>query len=176
MDMKHSPEMRKAGFVAVAIAALALAGLAADKVTDAAKAYQSELETMMSQAPMTLIAKIEGWQFVRSDAWKEDNPTAKVIGKHRMGKAKFSKREIKDIFAEPGQYKIALYSKLVGTSSATRGTIDEMGLSNSKDATVTLKVFTVIRMVFKNEKLVDVRTWPKLEGSTMSGGNAWSVW
>jgi hypothetical protein len=175
--MKCSSGIRKAGVATLAMAALCLAGLAAaDKVVDKAKAYQAELETMMGQAPMTLITKIEGWQFLRSDAWKEDSPTAKVIGKHRMGKVKFSKQEIKDIFADPGQYKIAVYSKIVGTSEATRGTISDIGLSNNKDATVSLQIFTVIRMVFKNEKLVDVRTWPKIEGSTVSGGNSWSVW
>jgi hypothetical protein len=167
---------RKAGFAGLAIVALAFGCFAADKVTDAARVYQAELETMIGQAPMTLIAKIEEWQFLRSDAWKEDSPSAKAVGKHRMGKVKFSKQELREVFGGPGQYKVAVYSKLVGTSSATRGTISDIGLSNSKDATVTLKVFTVIRMVFRDEKLVNVRTWPKIEGSSVSGGNSWSVW
>jgi hypothetical protein len=173
--MKTS-RIRRTGLMALTMAVLCAAAAGADKVIEAAKAYQAELETMIGQAPMTLVDKIEGWQFLRSDAWKEDSPSAKAIGKHRMGKVKFSKQELKDVFGGPGQYKVAVYSKLVGTSSATRGTISEIGLSNNKDATITLKVFTVIRMVFKDEKLVNVRTWPKVEGSSMSGGNSWSVW
>jgi hypothetical protein len=166
----------KAAVLAFVVVVLSLTGLAADKVTDSARVYQAELETMKGQAPMTIIAKIEEWQFLRSDAWKADNPTAKDIGKHAMSKVKFSKQEIKDIFGGPGQYKIAVYSKMVGTSSATRGTISDIGMANNKDATVELKVFTVVRLVFRDEKLVDVRTWPKIEGSSMSGGNSWSVW
>lgn len=174
--MKFPSAIRKAGVMTLAISAFCLVALAGDKATDDAKAYQAELVTMKGQAPMTLIAKIEEWQFLRSDAWKADSPTPKIIGQHKMGKVKFSKQEIKDIFTAPGLYKIAIYSKIVGTSSATMGTISDIGMSNNKDATVDLKVFTVIRLVFRDEKLVDARTWPKIEGSSMSGGNSWRLY
>ena len=40
----------------------------------------------------------------------------------------------------------------------------------NKDATVDLQVYTVVRIVFKDEKLTNVRIWPKLELSGVSGG------
>ena len=107
----------------LAVAALGLAGLASDKITDNAKAYQAELDKMRGQVPLTVVAKVTEWEFQRSDTWMADNPTAKDIGKHPMSKAKFSKQEIKDIFGQPGRYKVGLYSKIVGTSQASMGTI-----------------------------------------------------
>jgi hypothetical protein len=165
----------KAGVLASAVAVLCLAGLASDKAADNAKAYQGELETMKGQAPPKILSKIAEWQFERADAWMAENPTAKDVGKHNLGKVKFSKQEIKDVFGEAGQYKVAIYSKVIGTSQATMGSISDIGMANHKDATIDLKIFAVIRLVFKEDKLINVRTWPKVEGSTMSGGNSWQV-
>ena len=105
-----------------------------------------------------------------------DSPAAKDIGKHPMGKTKFSKQEVKDIFGEAGHYKIGLYSKIVGTSTATMGSISDIGMQNNKDGTFELKIFTVVRMVFKDDRLINVKVYPKVEGSTISGGNSWRVY
>lgn len=173
--MSHSFGIKKAGALFLAVAVVCLAGVASDKATDDAKAYQAELETMKGQAPANIIMKLGEWKFEVSDAWRADNPTAKDISQHNRGKVKFSKQEIKDVFGEPGHYKVALYAKVVGTSSATMGSIDGMGMSVHKDGTVELKVLTVIRLVFKEDKLTDVRTWPKIDSSALSGGNSWRV-
>ncbi len=174
--MKKSMGTLKAIVLALALSALGFAAFAADQASDDAKAYHAELETMKGQPPASVIAKLEGWQFVVAGAWKAESPTAKDISKHAQGKVKFSKQEIKEVFGEPGQYKIAIYSKVVGTSSATMGAIDEMGRSIHKDAAIENKIYTVVRLVFKEDKLVNVRTWPKIDSSSMSGGNAWRVW
>lgn len=174
--MKEWSGIIKASVLALAVAVLCLAGTASDKPADNAKAYQAELDKMMGQAPLTIVDKLTQWEFLRSDTWMADSPTAKDIGRHPMGKTKFSKQEIKDVFGESGRYKVGLYSKIVGTSTATMGTISDIGMQNNKDATFELKIFMVVRMVFRDERLVNVRVYPKIEGSTMTGGNSWRVY
>ena len=174
--MKLSLSVIKAGVLVLAVAALGLAGLASDKITDNAKAYQAELDKMMGQAPMTIVAKVTAWEFLRSDTWMAENPTPKDIGKHPLNKAKFSKQELQDIFSPPGRYKVGVYSKIVGTSQASMGTISDIGMQNNKDATFNVKTFTVIRMVFRDDKLVSIKVFPKIEGSSMSGGNSWRLY
>ncbi len=173
--MSNSFGIMKAGALVLAVAIVSLAGLASDKATDDAKTYQAELETMKGQAPANIITKLGEWKFEVAEAWRADNPTAKDVTQHNRGKVKFSKQEIKEVFGEPGHYKVALYSKVVGTSSATMGSIDGMGMTVHKDGTFELKVYTVIRLVFKEDKLTNVRTWPKVDSSALSGGNSWRV-
>jgi hypothetical protein len=173
--MKDSTKGLRIAVLGTAVAVLCLAGIASDKAADNAKAYQTELEAMIGQQPPKILEKLAEWQFERADSWMAENPTAKDVSKHDQGKVKFSKQEIRDLLGQPEQYKFATYGKVVGTSSATMGTIDGTGMSFSKDATVDLQVLTVIRIVFRDNKLINVRTWPKIEGMHMTGGNAWRV-
>lgn len=174
--MRLSSGIIKSGVMVLFVAAVGLTGSASDKITDAAMAYQAELDKMMGEAPMTIVAKLTEWEFLRSDTWMADNPTPKDISKHPMSKAKFSKQELKDVFGAPGRYKVGVYSKLVGTSQASMGTITDIGMQNNKDATFNVKIFTVVRMVFRDEKLIHTKVFPKIEGSTMSGGNGWRLY
>jgi hypothetical protein len=167
--------LAKAAILASAILLAFLAGVASDKAGDNAKAYQAELDGMKGTTPPNILMKLEKWEFQRMDAWMMDNPTTKDLSKHDWGKVRFSKQEVRDFLSQAGKYKFALYGKVVGTSSATMGSIDEMGLSYAKDATVELKILTVVRLVFLDDKLVNVRTWPKVEAERISGGNAWRV-
>jgi hypothetical protein len=66
--------------------------------------------------------------------------------------------------------KVAVYGTLVGIDQVTVGTVDQSGLSIAKNTTVDLKVYTVVRVVFRDDKLVNVRTWPRLEQTDVSGG------
>src|SRR5512136_1365779 len=104
--MKLSLGLVRSGVLVLAVAAVGLAGMASDKITDQARAYQAELDQMIGQAPMTIVGKLTEWKFDKSDTWMADNPTAKDVGKHPMSKAKFSKQEIKDVFGAPGRYKV----------------------------------------------------------------------
>lgn len=153
-----------------AVAILCLAGLASDKAADNAKAYQTELEAMKGSEPPAVLNKLADWKFELMGAWMAENPSPKEVTKHDKGKVKFSKQEVQDIFGSAGKYKVAVYGKIVGVSQATTGTIDETGSSFNKDLTVELQVYTVVRIVFKDEKLTNVRIWPKLELSGVSGG------
>ncbi|MGZ5454434.1 MAG: hypothetical protein ACXW2R_09655, partial [Candidatus Aminicenantales bacterium] len=55
--------------LAAAVSALALAGLASDKISDDAKVYQTELEAMKGQEPRPILNKLAAWKFEAMAAW-----------------------------------------------------------------------------------------------------------
>ncbi len=56
-------------------------------------------------------------------------------------------------------------------AAALAGSADGFAADQIKDAGHTVQVFTAVRIVFKDEKLVGVRTWPRMESSSVSGGS-----
>ena len=172
--MKSLGGIMKAAVLGSAIAALCLAGFASDKVSDNAKMYQAEIEAMKGQEYPKILSKLADWKFELVDAWITEAPTSKDFASHNRGKAKFSKKEIAKIFSPAGKFKIGVYRLLVGNDSVTVGTITYSGTSNAKDATVDQQIFTIIRVVFKEDKLIDVRIWPRLESSNITGGT-WRI-
>lgn len=167
--------MNKRSVLAVAALAAALSvtgldGSAADEIAEKAKAYQAELETMIGAPPAGVVAKLSGWKFEPRSAWMTEDAASKDFKKSNAGKTKFTKKEIAEIFGPAGKYKIAVYALLVGTDAATTGVIDGQGMTVGKDATFRLEIYTAVRVVFRDDKLVHVRTWPKMESSTMTGG------
>jgi hypothetical protein len=151
-------------------AALCLAGFASDKIADQAKQYQTALETMKGQESSKLYAQLEAWEFQVLDSWKAENPTSKEVGKHNRTKVKFSKQEYSEVFGPGGSFRVVIYNKLVGTDASHIGEIDGSGQGIMKDAKINLEQFTVVRLVFKDDKLAHVRVWPKLDQSAFSGG------
>ena len=152
---------------------LAVSGLAvpaADKVTDDAKACQTALDSMKGQSLSKVLDTIQGWKFEGLDSWIAENPTSKDVSKHNRSKVKFSSQEYKDIFAQGGKFKVVIYNRLVGTDATNIGAVDEYGMSTTKDAQINLQIYTVIRVVFLDDKLVHSRVWPKLDQSSFSGG------
>lgn len=156
--------------LAAALFALAPAGSAADKIADDAKAFQAELEAMKGRALREVLDKLAGWKFEPLVAWTTEDPASKEFKQNNTGKTKFSKKEIAAVFQPGGSYKIAVYGLQVGTTTATAGQIDEMGRGVAKDTAYTVRIYTAVRVVFRDDRLSDVRTWPKLDRSTVSGG------
>jgi hypothetical protein len=156
--------------LAVSVSALFLAGFASDKISDDAKIIQTELEAMKGQEPRPILDKLTAWKFEPMVAWMADSPETKDFKKFNKGKTKFSKKELAEIFNPAGKFKIAVYGLLVGTDSATSGSVDQFGMGSMKDASHNLQIYTVIRIVFRDEKLISIRTWPKMENSEIAGG------
>lgn len=156
--------------VLVLAAAVFAAGFGADKISDEAKAFQAGLEAMKGQEPPKILDQLAAWKFELMDAWMADGPASADFKMHNKGKTKFDKKETAALFAAAGKYKFAIYGIQVAADSATMGTIDEAGMSYQKDATVNLQVFTVVRITFRDDKLIDVRTWPRLQSSSIAGG------
>lgn len=168
--MKSLRGFMKTAVLGSAIAVLCLAGFASDKLSENAKMYQADLEAMKGQEYTKILAKLAEWKFELVDAWMTETSASNDFAKHNKGKVKFSKKEIAEIFTPAGKFKIAVYGLMIGTDSATMGTVDGAGMSFAKDATVNLEIFTVVRVVFKEDKLTSIRTWPKLESSAITGG------
>ena len=156
--------------LAATVSLLFPAAPAPDKISDDAKIYQAELEAMMGQEPRKVLDKLAAWKFEAMVAWMADTPESKDFKKFNKGKTKFTKKEIAEIFNPLGKFKIAVYGALVGTESATTGTVDEFGRGSMKDASHTLQIYTAIRIVFRDERLISVRTWPRMESSEVAGG------
>ena len=152
------------------VSALCLGGSPQEKVAADVKAYQAELEAMKGQAPKGILDKLASWKFELLAAWKTDNPASPDFKKLNKGKTRFIKKEISELLGPAGTYKIATYGLLIGTETATTGTIDELGRGVDKDASYTVRIYTAIRITFRDDKLIDVRSWPKVDSSQVSGG------
>jgi hypothetical protein len=125
---------------------------------------------MKGQAPRAILDKLTAWKFEPMAAWTTEGAASKDFKTRNKGKTKFTKKEIAEIFGQAGSYKIAVYGIQVGTESATTGEVDELGRTVGKDASVSVQIFTAIRIAFRDDKLIDVRTWPKMESSAVTGG------
>ena len=152
------------------VVAICMAGAASDKNADNAKMYQKSLDAMVGQDYGAVTAQLEKWELRPLDSFTVENPTWKDISKHNRNKVKFSKDDFNQIFAQGGKYKVRISNKLISTDTSHIGEIDSMGMSTMKDANITLKQYTVIRLIFKDDKLLQYRVWPKLDQSGFSGG------
>lgn len=167
--------MNKA-IVAVVLAAVASLALFASaqssgvSVAERAKAWNAEIEAMMGQPTQPVLDKFLSWKLDLMAAWKTEDPDSADFKKLNKGKTRFTKKEIAELLVPGPTYKIAFYGFLVGTEAATTGTIDELGRGVDKDASYMVRIYTVIRVVFKDDKLVQVKTWPKVDSSQVSGG------
>jgi hypothetical protein len=156
--------------IAAIVLAPCLGGSSEDKISENAKAFQAEIETMTGQPPQKVLDKLLSWKFELMGAWKTEDPDTPDFKKFNKGKTRFTKKEIAELLVPGPTYKIAFYGFLVGTEAATTGAIDELGRGVDKDASYTVRIFTVIRIVFRDDKLIQVRAWPKVESSQVTGG------
>jgi hypothetical protein len=152
------------------VAAFCMAGAASDKNADNAKMYQKNLDAMVGQDYGAVTAQLKKWELQPLDSFSAENPTWKDVSKHNRNKIKFSKDDYDQIFAPGGKFQVLISNKLIGTDTSHFGEINDMGMSAAKDANFNLEQFTVIRLVFKDDKLVHARVWPKLDQSGFSGG------
>jgi hypothetical protein len=151
-----------------------LAGRVSDKAKDQAKVYEEGLAAMRGQEYSLVTAKLVEWKFGVLDSWDVENPTAKFLSRHDRGKIKFSKEEFNGIFAPGGKFRVVVLNRLAEKEWATLGAVNDMGMSVNKDAEVQVERYCVIRVVFKDSKLVHFRVWPKLDQSSFSGGT-WRI-
>jgi len=167
--MKKCVPIAKLVMLSSVIAVLCYPAVASDQASDDARTYQTELQAVRGQLFPIVEKKLTDWNFELGDIWQAENPTAKAIAKHNQGKTKFSKKELHRIFWSAGKFKVEIFGKLLTTTSVMVGTIASYGMKAGKRTTVNLPIYTVIRVVFKDDKLIDVRTWPKMEESDYRG-------
>jgi len=146
------------------IVCLLTAGCAATMETSLAKSYQEKLASMSGQKPQPVLSTVTGeWKFEVANSWEGERPEPERVNKVAVKVIKFTKEEIQSIFAEPGKYKVMVFSKVVGSTSATTGEVDGMGFSLAKDSTYESNKYCVIRLVFRDDSLIDSRVWPNLD-------------
>ena len=134
-----------------------------------AKIYQNSLETMLGKERKEINKIVEDWDFEVLDSWEAENPDAEIIKEHNRPRSGFSKSEIQEIFASKGKYSVMLLSKKISADSATTGRIDSIGIGMGKDSEYTSENYTLIRTVFRDDKLVSYRVWPSVSSSSISG-------
>ncbi len=137
--------------------------------------YQSELDTRLGSAFQPLAEMITGeWGFKVKNSVSANPPTAETVAKAvPQRKLRFSKEEIRDLFSEPGRYRVMLFTKELASETSSTGEIDSMGRTINKDNQFVIHRYAVIRAVFRDEVLVQARVWPVVEQSDMVAGTTW---
>ena len=133
------------------------------------KIYRSILESMIGRESLDVETTIQGWDFKLFNTWSEENPDADIINKHKRTFASFTKNEIPEIFASKGKYRVMFLMKKIQTESASIGEISEVGTTIMMDSRVTADRYTLIRIVFKDERLVHCKIWSDISGGRLSG-------
>lgn len=137
-----------------------------------AKFYEEELDIrLLRNSHYKEVTDLFGtWEFGVLDTWEAANPTEKDIARldnRKMGA--FSEREKQNVFKEPGSYNVIFLSKLEKKESASLGEISGMGLSTRKDNVVDIEKYTLIRVVFRDKRLVQYKVWPNITRSSVTG-------
>ena len=136
-----------------------------------AKVYEAQLLSLQHQPEGKVLPLVEKeWKFelLRVENIKEFS--AQKIKELLPRGIRFSEEEIKTIFAEPGKYKVLVYIKEIGASAATTGEITDLGLSATKDTAYTVRHYSLIRLVFKEEKLIHSLVWRRMDSSQLAEG------
>ena len=66
-------------------------------------------------------------------------------------------------------YNVIFLLKQESSESASIGKISGMGLSYRKDNTVDIERYTLIRVTFRNKRLIQSRIWGDITTSSVSG-------
>jgi len=136
-----------------------------------ARVYETQLLSLQQEPEGKVLPLVEKeWKFelLRVENIKEfSTPKIRKILPRGI---RFSEEEIKTIFSEPGKYKVLVYIKEIGASAATTGEITDLGLSATKDTAYTVRHYSLIRLVFKEEKLIHSRVWPRIDSSQLAEG------
>ena len=131
-----------------------------------AKIYISSLDSSINQDSEEVASKIiDTWGFHCIKLWNAEDPTLKDVLKENRGRTVFTKQEVNRIFSPKGKYKVMHFNKYLRTEKVSIRTISSTGYSMSKDIGKTREVvyYTFIRIVFRDDKLIHFKVWPRLE-------------
>ncbi len=129
------------------------------------KIYVSGLEPMIDKGSEEVLSKIEDtWGFLCNKFWTTKDPTLKDVSKEIKGRTAFTEQEASQIFSPKGKYRVMVFFKLLRTESVSNGTISSTGttLHITAGKKYEDKRYANIRVVFRGDKLVHFKVWPKL--------------
>ena len=139
--------------------------------TKQARFYENELLSRQNEPEGKVLPLVEKeWKFELLRIEKISDPSPEKIKALLPRGIRFSKEEIRTVFSSPGTYKLLVYIKELGLTAATTGEITDLGLTATKDTAYTVRHYSLIRLVFKDDKLVDSRVWPRIDSSQLSEG------
>jgi len=133
------------------------------------KMYQGRLEAMIGNKSDEVAAAIKDWEFDLLDQWQEENPDADKIKEHKRPVVEFTESEIQQIFSPEGKYTVMIHSKKMETQEATLGSIDQYGRGNIKDTGLAADRYCLIRSVFRDGILMNVKVWGNVHQTHVSG-------
>lgn len=133
-----------------------------------AKIYQGKLETMLGEEMEQIVAIVKDWKYEVLEQWEKENPSIDEVKKHNRSGCGFSKTEIQEIFSSKGTYKCMLFLKKVEAAVGSLGQIDMTGMTDLKDKGVMAEQFSLIRVVFKDDRLINYKVWPCLSQASMT--------
>jgi len=134
-----------------------------------AKVYRTKLEAMLGKDQKEVTRMIREWEFDVLDTWEAEDPDRETIRSHQRPTVGFTEAEEESLFSSGGKYRVILFTKKVRTDSATLGSIDSLGRSFAMDTGYTTERFTIIRTVFRDGVLVNVRVWADVSQTSISG-------
>jgi hypothetical protein len=136
------------------------------------KLYQDELDIMQMRGKdyKEVTELLGSWEFGVLDTWEAVNPDENKLDQldnREMGR--FSEEEKQNVFKETGNYNVIYLLKLESRESASIGEISGMGLSYRKDNTIDIEKYILIRIAFRNKKLIQFKIWGDITTSSVSG-------
>ena len=133
-----------------------------------AKIYQGKLETMLGEETKHVVVVVKDWKYEVLEQWETENPSVDEVKKHDRSVCGFSKKEVQEIFSQDGNYKCMLFLKKIEAAIGSVGKIDMTGMTDLKDTGVMAEQFSLIRVVFRDGRLIHFKVWPCLSQASMT--------
>jgi len=131
-----------------------------------AKIYTHGLESLMNRNSEEVSTQItEDWGFVCIGIWKGENPEPDDVLAENKGVTAFTKKEADNLFAPEGAYKVMNFMKYLRDEKVSIRTISSTGTTRVINVGKTRDVVhrAYIRVIFKDDKLVHFKVWPRVD-------------
>jgi hypothetical protein len=120
------------------------------------KLLREGLEPMLGRSEAEVLDLIvKNWQYGLLDQWKAENPDVAHVLRNNYRSFGFSRKEAESIFAEPGAYRVMIFTKPLRREQLTTGSIDSLGggIIGTGDRNVSA-THGYIRIVVRNGVLI----------------------
>lgn len=122
---------------------------------------------MLGEETKHVVSVVKDWRYEVLDQWEKENPSVAEVKKHNRSGCGFSNTEIQEIFSQEGMFKCMLFLKKVDAAVGSLGQIDMTGMTDLKDRGVMTAQFSLIRVVFMDDRFINFKVWPCLSQAGM---------
>ncbi|MBN1939728.1 MAG: hypothetical protein JW843_09080 [Candidatus Aminicenantes bacterium] len=92
------------------------------------KLLREGLQPMLGRSETDVLDLIvKNWQYGVLDQWKAENPDVAHVLRNNYRTFGFSRKEAEILFAEPGSYRVMIFTRPLRTEELTTGSIDSLG-------------------------------------------------